>query len=59
MLPHHAGVYQHLQSQFPGADVYISTSDKVEGTKIKGFEILGSTGMEYPLIKLYKQKYHT
>ena len=33
MLPHHAGVYQHLQSQFPGADVYISTSDKVEGTK--------------------------
>ena len=33
MLPHHAGVYQHLQAQFPEADVYISTSDKVEGTK--------------------------
>lgn len=33
MLPHHANVFQHLQSQFPGADVYIATSDKVEGTK--------------------------
>ena len=30
MLPHHAEVYKKLQAQFPGADVYVATSDKVE-----------------------------
>ncbi len=33
MLPHHANVYTQLQAQFPDADVYISTSDKVEPGK--------------------------
>ena len=33
MLPHHAEVYQHLVSQFPDADVYIATSNKVEMPK--------------------------
>lgn len=30
MLKHHAEVYRKLQDQFPDADVYIGTSDKVE-----------------------------
>lgn len=33
MLSHHAEVYSQLQSQFPDADVYIGTSDKVETGK--------------------------
>jgi len=33
MLPHHAEVYQHLVAQFPDADVYIATSNKVEMPK--------------------------
>jgi len=33
MLPHHAEVYKKLQAQFPGADVYVATSDKVEMPK--------------------------
>lgn len=33
MLSHHAEVYSQLQSQFPEADVYIGTSDKVEADK--------------------------
>ena len=33
MLPHHAEVYRHLQAQFPDADVYITTSNKVEPGK--------------------------
>ena len=33
MLSHHAQVYQQLQAQFPDADVYIGTSDKVDGDK--------------------------
>ena len=33
MLPHHAKVYSQLQAQFPDAEVYISTSDKVEPGK--------------------------
>ena len=33
MLPHHAEVYRHLQSQFPDAEVYITTSNKVEAGK--------------------------
>ena len=33
MLSHHAKVYDELQRQFPDAEVYISTSDKVEGDK--------------------------
>lgn len=33
MLSHHAEVYSQLQSQFPEADVYIGTSDKVESGK--------------------------
>jgi len=30
MLPHHAEVYRHLQSEFPDAEVHIVTADKVE-----------------------------
>ena len=33
MLPHHAEVYTRLQAQFPGSEVYIATSNKVEGSK--------------------------
>ena len=33
MLPHHAEVYTRLQAQFPGSEVYVATSNKVEGTK--------------------------
>ena len=33
MLSHHAKVYDRLQAQFPDAEVYIGTSDKVEGQK--------------------------
>jgi hypothetical protein len=33
MLSHHAQVYSQLQASFPGADVYIGTSDKVDGDK--------------------------
>ena len=33
MLPHHAEVYRHLQSEFPDAEVYITTSNKVEAGK--------------------------
>ena len=33
MLPHHAEVYNRLQSRFAGAEVYVATSNKVEGSK--------------------------
>ena len=33
MLPHHAEVYTRLQAQFPGSEVYVATSNKVEGSK--------------------------
>ena len=33
MLPHHGIVYKKLQAEFPDADAYIATSDKVEGSK--------------------------
>ena len=33
MLSHHAEVYRALQQQFPNADIYVGTSDKVEGDK--------------------------
>ena len=35
MLPHHAEVYSRLQAQFPGSEVYVATSNKVEGSKSK------------------------
>ena len=33
MLRHHAEVYDYLQSKFPEAEIYIGTSDKVDGDK--------------------------
>ncbi len=33
MLSHHAEVYKQLKSQFPDAEVYVGTSDKVEAPK--------------------------
>ena len=33
MLSHHAEVYKQLKSQFPDADVFVGTSDKVEAPK--------------------------
>ena len=33
MLAHHVEVYNQLQQQFPDAEVYIATSDKVDGDK--------------------------
>ena len=33
MLPHHAAVYKKLQATFSDADIYVATSDKVDGTK--------------------------
>lgn len=33
MLPHHAEVYKKLQATFSDAEIYVATSDKVDGTK--------------------------
>ena len=33
MLSHHAEVYKKLQAEYPDADVFIGTSDKVEGDR--------------------------
>ena len=33
MLPRHAEVYNRLKSRFAGAEVYVATSNKVEGSK--------------------------
>ena len=33
MLSHHAEVFKQLSSQFPDADIYVGTSDKVEAPK--------------------------
>lgn len=33
MLAHHAQVYRTLQAQFPGAEVYVGTSNKVDGVR--------------------------
>ena len=33
MLRHHVEVYAHLQAQFPDSDVYIATTDKVDGER--------------------------
>ena len=33
MLSHHAEVYDRLQAKFPNAEVFIGTSDKVDGDK--------------------------
>lgn len=33
MLRHHVEVYNHLQAQFPDSEVYIATTDKVDGEK--------------------------
>jgi len=33
MLPHHAEVYKKLQATFPDAEIFVATSDKVDGSK--------------------------
>jgi len=33
MLSHHAEVFKQLKSQFPDAEIYVGTSDKVEAPK--------------------------
>ena len=33
MLPHHAEVYKKLQADFSDADIFVATSDKVDGKK--------------------------
>lgn len=63
MLSHHAEVYRQLQAQFPDADVYIGTSDKVEEPKSPfNFEqkqmIAQAHGIDPSKVLLAKRPYH-
>ena len=63
MLSHHAEVYKQLQSQFSDADVYIGTSDKVEGEKSpfnfkEKQQIAQAHGIDPSKVLLAKRPYH-
>ena len=63
MLSHHAEVYSQLQSQFPEADVYIGTSDKVESGKspftfAEKQQIATAHGIEPSKVLQAKRPYH-
>lgn len=63
MLSHHAEVYKQLQSQFPEADVYVGTSDKVEGDKspfnFKEKQMIAQAhGIDPNKVLLAKRPYH-
>ena len=63
MLSHHAEVYKQLQSQFPEADVYVGTSDKVEGDKspfnFKEKQMIAQAhGIDPSKVLLAKRPYH-
>ena len=63
MLSHHAEVYSQLQSQFPEADVYIGTSDKVESgrspfTFAEKQQIATAHGIDPSKVLQAKRPYH-
>ena len=63
MLSHHAEVYKQLQAQFPDADVYVGTSDKVEGEKspfnFKEKQMIAQAhGIDPSKVLLAKRPYH-
>ena len=63
MLSHHAEVYKQLQAEFPDADVYIGTSDKVEGDKSpfnfkEKQQIAQAHGIDPSKVLLAKRPYH-
>ena len=63
MLSHHAEVYSQLQTQFPEADVYIGTSDKVESGKspfnFKEKQMIANAhGIDPNKVLLAKRPYH-
>lgn len=63
MLSHHKKVYDELQRQFPDGDVYIGTSDKVEGSKspfdFKEKQLIAQAhGIDPNKVLLAKRPYH-
>lgn len=63
MLSHHKKVYDALQREFPDADVYIGTSDKVEGSKspfdFKEKQLIAQAhGVDPKKVLLAKRPYH-
>ena len=63
MLSHHVKVFDSLQNQFPGADVYIGTSNKVESGKSPfSFEekrmIAKAHGIDPSKVLLANRPYH-
>ncbi len=63
MLSHHVKVFESLQTQFPGADVYIGTSNKVESGKSPfSFEekrmIAKAHGIDPSKVLLANRPYH-
>jgi len=63
MLSHHKKVYDELQREFPDADVYIGTSDKVEGSKspfdFKEKQLIAQAhGVDPKKVLLAKRPYH-
>ena len=63
MLSHHAEVYNRLQMEFPDADIYIGTSDKVEGSKspfnFKEKQLIAQAhGIDPNKVLLAKRPYH-
>ena len=63
MLSHHAEVYKQLQAQFSDAEVYVGTSDKVEGEKspfnFKEKQMIARAhGIDPSKVLLAKRPYH-
>ena len=63
MLSHHAEVYKQLQAQFSDAEVYVGTSDKVEGEKspfnFKEKQMIARAhGIDPNKVLLAKRPYH-
>ena len=63
MLSHHAEVLRQLQAQFPDADVYVGTSDKVDGEKspfnfAEKQQIAQAHGIKPEHVLLAKRPYH-
>ena len=63
MLSHHAEVLRQLQAQFPDADVYVGTSDKVDGEKspfnfAEKQQIAQAHGIKPERVLLVKRPYH-
>ena len=63
MLSHHAEVYRQLKSQFPEAEVFFGTSDKVESGKspfnfAEKQQIAKAHGIDSHSVLLAKRPYH-